>query len=185
MPAVKAKLAQPGNTTVGAVNPLGTALANLIGSAADVLTSWQQAIVALVFELCLVGVMVIYELLGHTKPLPAQARDRGYCISSDTGRRRQSISAKGDRSQPLRKPVVGSVSRFIRENVSTAQGVKTEMRDLIRGYRDWCAAQGFKAIDLSKALDEVETLCRQIGVTIEVASDQRVYCVGATMRGAV
>ena len=52
---------------MGAVNPLGTALANLIGSAADVLTSWQQAIVALVFELCLVGVMVIYELLGHSK----------------------------------------------------------------------------------------------------------------------
>ena len=69
--SVKAKLAQPISTEVGAVNPLGTALANLIGSAADVLTSWQQAIVALVFELCLVGVMVIYELLSHSKP-PAQ-----------------------------------------------------------------------------------------------------------------
>src|SRR4029434_6758882 len=69
---VKASLARPGTSSVGAINPLGTALANLIGSAADVLTSWQQAIVALVFELCLVGVMVIYELLGHTKPLPAQ-----------------------------------------------------------------------------------------------------------------
>ena len=52
---VKAKLAQPANAEVGAVNPLGTALANMIGSAADVLTSWQQATVALVFELCLVG----------------------------------------------------------------------------------------------------------------------------------
>ena len=60
-------MVQSGTATVGAVNPLGTALANLIGSAADVLTSWQQAIVALVFELCLVGVMVIYELLGHAK----------------------------------------------------------------------------------------------------------------------
>ena len=59
------------------------------------------------------------------------------------------------------------------------------MRDLIQGYRTWCAAQGFKTIDLSKALDEVETICRQIGVTIEIASDQRVYCVGATMRGEV
>jgi hypothetical protein len=29
------------------------------------LTAWQQAIVAAVFELCLVGVMVIFELLGH------------------------------------------------------------------------------------------------------------------------
>ena len=59
------------------------------------------------------------------------------------------------------------------------------MRDLIQGYRDWCAAQGLKAIDLNTALDEVETLCRQIGVNIEVATDQRVYCVGATIRGEV
>ena len=74
------------------------------------------------------------------------------------------------------------MSRFISENVLTAKDAKTEMRDLIRGYRNWCEAQGFKAIDLSKALDEVETLCRQIGVTIEVAPDQRVYCVGASIR---
>ena len=181
--AMKAKLAQPGTATVGAVNPLGTALANLIGSAADVLTSWQQAIVALVFELCLVGVMVIYELLGHTKPLPAQQETEDIASLPTPA---VAVSRSAPKPKPATpKPVVGSVSRFIRENVSTAQGVKTEMRDLIRGYRDWCAAQGFKAIDLSKALDEVETLCRQIGVTIEVASDQRVYCVGATMRGEV
>jgi hypothetical protein len=74
------------------------------------------------------------------------------------------------------------VSRFISENVSTAKDARTEMRDLIRGYRDWCTAQGFKAIDLSKALDEVEALCRQIGITIEVAPDRRVYCIGASIK---
>ena len=74
---VKARLAQPTSTEVGAVNPLGTALANLIGSTAEVLTSWQLAIVALVFELCLVGVMVIYELLGHSKQPAAQEARAG------------------------------------------------------------------------------------------------------------
>jgi hypothetical protein len=39
-----------------------------------------------------------------------------------------------------------------------------------------------KAIDLSKALDEVEALCRQIGIAIEVAPDQRVYCIGASIK---
>jgi hypothetical protein len=76
------------------------------------------------------------------------------------------------------------VSRFISENVSTAKDSKTEMRELIRGYRDWCATEGLRAIDLTKALDEVEALCSQIGIRIEVAPDQRVYCVGATLRGS-
>jgi len=66
--------------------------------------------------------------------------------------------------------------------VSTAKDAKTEMRELIRGYRDWCTAEALRAIDLSKALDEVEALCSQIGIQIEVAADHRVYCVGATLR---
>jgi hypothetical protein len=78
--------------------------------------------------------------------------------------------------------VIGSVSRFISENVSTAKDARTEMRDLIRGYRDWCATEGLRAIDLNKALDEVESLCSQIGIQIEVAPDQRVYCLGATLK---
>jgi hypothetical protein len=168
---VKARLAQPGTSTVGAVHPLGTALANLIGSAADVLTSWQQAIVALVFELCLVGMMVIYELLGHSKPLAAHQETEDIASLPTPA---VAVSRSAPKPKPATPKPVGSVSRFIRENVSTAQGVKAEMRDLIRGYRNWCAAQGVKPIDLSKALDEVETLCRQIGVTIEVAPDQRV-----------
>jgi hypothetical protein len=53
--------------------PAGAALAMMIGAGAAALTAWQQAIVAAVFELCLVGVMVIYELLGHVKQ-PAQQR---------------------------------------------------------------------------------------------------------------
>ena len=85
---------------------------------------------------------------------------------------------------PKEKAAVGSVSRFISENVSTAKDAKTEMRELIRGYRDWCATEGLRAIDLNKALDEVEALCSQIGIRIEVAPDQRVYCVGATLRGS-
>jgi hypothetical protein len=184
---VKAKLAQPANTVVGAVNPLGTALANLIGSAADVLTSWQQAIVALVFELCLVGVMVIYELLGHSK-LPASKRKSAEIEATSAASAPIARPASTAPSKPIaqkppsQKAVMGSVSRFISENVSTAKDAKTEMRDLIRGYRDWCASEGLRAIDLNKALDEVEALCNQIGIQIEVAPDHRVYCVGATIR---
>jgi hypothetical protein len=56
-------------------NPLGSVLEQLIGATAAALTAWQQAIVAGVFELCLVGVMVIYELLGHAlEPIATYTR---------------------------------------------------------------------------------------------------------------
>ena len=62
---MKAKLDSPPSEGVGHANPLGNALGMIVGSAADVLTVWQQAIVAAVFELCLAGVMVIFDLLGQ------------------------------------------------------------------------------------------------------------------------
>jgi hypothetical protein len=39
---------------------------------------------------------------------------------------------------------------LINETVSTVQGSRLEMRDLIQGYRSWWAAEGLKAVDLSK-----------------------------------
>lgn len=45
-------------------------LANIIGSAPDNLTSWQQAIIALAFELCLVGMMVGFTVLGEVATTP-------------------------------------------------------------------------------------------------------------------
>jgi hypothetical protein len=145
--AVKTKLAQPTNAEIGTVNPLGTALANLIGSAADVLTSWQQAIVALVFELCLVGVMVIYELLGHSKQPVSEHKiteiNESSAATALTVRPASKSPSKPIAQKPAtQKAVMGSVSRFISENVSTAKDARTEMRDLIRGYRDWCASEG-------------------------------------------
>src|SRR5262245_14647839 len=67
---VRAKLAKA--PRVQNANPLGTVLEQMIGATAAALTAWQQAIVAGVFELCLVGVMVIYELLGDTRLVPRQ-----------------------------------------------------------------------------------------------------------------
>jgi hypothetical protein len=52
---------------VADANPLGAALGMMLGVGAAAVTAWQQALMATVFELCLVGVMVAFALLGHTK----------------------------------------------------------------------------------------------------------------------
>src|SRR5215831_10222171 len=77
---VRAKLAKA--PRVQNANPLGAVLEQMIGATAAALTAWQQAIVAGVFELCLVGVMVIYELLGHTSGGQAKA-DANVAVGND------------------------------------------------------------------------------------------------------
>jgi hypothetical protein len=72
--AVEGKLDKP--VAVGHANPLGATLSNLFGAKIDNLTSWQQAIVALAFELCLVGMMVGYTVLGEVAtPEPVAATE--------------------------------------------------------------------------------------------------------------
>jgi hypothetical protein len=73
--AVRARLG--GRAAVQNPNPLGAALEAILGIGGVVLTAWQQAIVAGVFELCLVGVMVIYELLGQGRQAIPQAASTG------------------------------------------------------------------------------------------------------------
>jgi hypothetical protein len=157
-----------------------------------VLTAWQQAIVAAVFELCLVGVMVIYELLGHAKR-PAEVR-MGNIISNKTlatgngvegipqltkmmahPRRRKAIT-----TSPKAKG--GSINSFVREHVSRVDGERVDMKTLMYSYRTWCGQNGFAPIDLNGFLDEIENVCRRLGIPIEASDDQRVYCCNVKLR---
>src|SRR5262245_42839549 len=71
---VRARIAKA--PSIQNANPLGAVLEQLIGAGAALLTAWQQAVVAGVFELCLVGVMVIFELLGQVAGGQATAQDK-------------------------------------------------------------------------------------------------------------
>ena len=83
---VRAKLGKA--PPVEKANPLGETLELLLGAAAAALTAWQQAVVAAVFELCLVGVMVIYRAAwaGCRRPgdKPGKGRSRRSAAGSRT-----------------------------------------------------------------------------------------------------
>jgi hypothetical protein len=179
--------------SIGAPNPLGNALALLFGHAASVLTAWQQAIVAAVFELCLVGVMVIYELLGHGTP----ARVAVGATSADASESRPAMpiatlpTPMTKELRPLRgtrrktrsnaKKDFASVKSFIRDQVFPADGNRVEMKALMHDYRVWCTQKGVAPIGLNEFLDEIENVCSRLGFEIEVGDDQRVYCVGVKL----
>jgi hypothetical protein len=151
------------------VNPLGSALEQMLGAAAATLTAWQQAIVAAVFELCLVGVMVIYELLGHErKPIQRQigdARSQKTLRAVDEVRISLPQEIKPSPLPACRKAVKaspktgGSVKSFVRDQVLPVEGERVEMKTLMQDYRAWCGQKSMKPIDLSRFLDEIEEVC--------------------------
>jgi hypothetical protein len=147
--------------------------------------------VAAVFELCLVGVMVIYELLGHG---PA-ARVAAGVTSADASEARPTAVARLltiKELPPLRaarrkarsnasKGSGGSVKTFIRDQVFPADGSRVEMKALMRDYRAWCTEKGIAPIALTGFLDEIERVCSKLGIEIEVGDDQRVYCLNVKL----
>jgi len=64
------------------------------------------------------------------------------------------------------------------------EGERTEMKALMRDYQAWCAQKGRAPLELKGFLDEIEKICRQAGVEIEVGEDQRVYCLGVKLVNA-
>ena len=154
------------------------------------LTAWQQAIVAAVFELCLVGVMVIYELLGQSAGGRTAAQDKADPADRQPDREPipARVAAKRAASPPDRgrlkpAPALASVKTFIGERVSPAEGERVEMKALVQEYRAWCAGKGSGPVDLESFLEDVEKVCRKVG--IEIVSDaQRVFCLNVKIDAA-
>jgi hypothetical protein len=58
------------------------------------------------------------------------------------------------------------------------------MKALTADYRAWCAQKRVAALELASFLDELETVCRNGGIGIEVGADKRVYCLGVKLENA-
>ena len=66
---------------------------------------------------------------------------------------------------------------FFREHVASAVGEQVEMKAMAGDYRAWCSEKGLAPLKLGAFLDEIEKLCRRLGIEIAVSNDQRVYCL--------
>jgi len=156
-----------GGQAVANPNPLGAALELMLGAGAAALTAWQQAIVAAVFELCLVGVMVIFELLGHRGPMAPSATVDLPAPLPPTQKSR------------AKAPKYGSVRSFVRDHLFPAEeGDRVDLKSLLHTYRAWCTEKGEPPVEFNAFLDEIEGLCRKLGLKIEAGDDKRVYCHG-------
>src|SRR5262249_13535008 len=108
------------------------------------------------------------------------------CIASGSGSRRrertdlpppespttpQPKAKVPSRSRPklaaiTRKPV-GAVLDFLPDGIESEEGQRTEMSDAYIGYLSWCKTRQAAPMDVAEFADEVEKLCREVGIRIE------------------
>src|SRR5262249_62203706 len=77
-----------------------------------------------------------------------------------------------------------SVMSFAGERLIAAGGERTEIKSVMQEYRAWCAQRGLTPMELGELLDEIEKVCRKLGIEIEVGDDRRVYCLNVKLANA-
>ena len=147
-------------------NPLGSALEAMLGTAAASLTAWQSAIIAAVFELCLVGVMVAFEALGHAPPLRSLAT-----ISEPVPEiiapppRPKLVAARSD-------PPAGAVHRIMTAALEPAKGQRVELGRGYARYVSVCKDEGRQPVTPDQYMDAMVGFCTATGIKTRIEGDK-------------
>jgi hypothetical protein len=162
---------------VHAVNPLGNALSVMLGAAAAAVTAWQAAIIAAVFELCLVCVMVIFEVLGHSAAVAPRIRD----IEEEAveiippARAKPRLVASGQAG-------AGSVPDIMADVLEPAKGQRVEIEDGYRVYVATCKRLDRRVVTPEQFIEAMQKFCLECRIKTEIC-DGKIYLVGVQIAG--
>jgi len=182
---VKSKLTASEN--VGSINPLAQTLARIVPSLGDGISAMLQAAIALVFELCIIGMMIGFELLGHAVP----ARPTPHPEVQEPAPPAVIVPAAPELTPPpepkmvvvppLAKPKliatnpdrrpVGSVKRILTAHLESAPGDKVEIAAVGNRYRDVCRRDGKRMVTSDEFCNELDDFCRTVGITWKNAGE--------------
>lgn len=180
---VKARLNASEN--VGSINPLTQALARIVPSLGDGISTMMQAAIALVFELCIIGMMVGFELLGHAAPnrptpqaemqestppivavpLVPEPMPEPEILVVPPPAKPKLIATNSDR-----RPA-GSVKRILTVHLESAPGDKVEIADVGNRYRHVCRRDGKRAVTSDEFCTELDEFCRTVGIKRKQAGE--------------
>ena len=160
--AIKQRQEAQTGAPVGNANPLAAALSSVVGAAGEALTAWHKFIIAVTYELCLVGLMVLYTTLGEVsrKGAPDDLK-----LTQDAVPALPLASPPAPRlaaSNP--ETPVGSVKRILTDSLERAKGAHVELAELAGRYRAVCREQGKRACTLDAFTTDVEAFCQAVGI---------------------
>jgi hypothetical protein len=167
---------------VGVVNPMTELLSGIVGAWAATLTAWQKAAFAVVYDLCLVAMVIGIEILGEPKPEKAP-RKRWW-------QRQRREPAPEAPQEPVEavpvaivetpaaiipKPVrpkiaasnpspVASVKRILSQALEAAPGQRVELADLAARYRTVAKAEGKRSVALEQFTTDLDAFAKALGL---------------------
>jgi hypothetical protein len=160
------------NGTIGSADTLKALLSPILGVWADVLTSWQKVAFALIYDLCLVALMIGIEVLGHIGVArPSQP---------DMRKKPENVSTSEEPALPVNtKPKLvvttanpsGSVPSILTEHLESAPGKKVEIAEIGRRYRDVCKERGKAPVKQDVFVNAVDMYCRKVGIKRQTIDD--------------
>jgi hypothetical protein len=168
---VKARLVNSEN--VSTINPLAHALSQIVPGLGNGIGAMMQAAIALVFELCIIGMMVGFELMGHASLGRSAARAEvpehmpQMVIVPPAPEPHMSVVPPASKpkliaSNPDR--LVGSVKRILTAHLESAPGDKVEIADICERYRDVCRRDGKRTGTQDEFCAELDDFCRAVGI---------------------
>jgi hypothetical protein len=194
---VKARLIASEN--IGSINPLAQALSRFVPTLGDGISAMMQAAIALVFELCIIGMMMGFELLGHAAPVRPSPRARPsprvevqkpappvvvVPLAPEPPTAQEPKEPKEPKmlvAAPPTKPKliatnsdrrpVGSVKRILTVHLKAAPGDRVEIAEVGNRYRDICRRDGKRMVTSDEFCAELDDFCRTIGLRRKKAGE--------------
>jgi hypothetical protein len=174
---VKARLDNSEN--VGSVNPLAHALSRIVPGLGDGIGPMVRAGIALVFELCIIGMMIGFELMSHAAPRRPHVRAEEPELAPQ-----MVVVPIAPEPPPVPEPEllvvppaakpkliatntdrpVGSVKRILTSHLESAPGDMVEIAEVGDRYRAVCRRDGKRTVTTDQFCAELEDLCRTVGI---------------------
>lgn len=191
--ALRARLTSGEGGTVGSVNPLRDLLAVIFGAFADILTAWQKAVFAVVYDIVLIALTLGIEVLKHApQPMqPAKQEEKTRLLDRLIARRPKappspgnvvSIASSRKRTPSVSaKPMIDFLAQCVPE---TMPDDRAEWGDMFKTYLPWHTrvAPGERPYTAAEFGAVLAAVCKK--AEIQIASEgELVFCVGRKLRG--
>lgn len=199
---VKARLGKSQN--VGVVNPLAKALSQIIPWIdGNSIASRMQGVIALVFEMCIVGMMIGFEALGHVSRAATRREDMhqkpeksSMTVAIRTAGEHESAPleaepvADEDRMIEPAKPqkllegstpvAVNLLPRILTDHLERADGGKVEIAEIAGRYRKVCKADGHPTVSQDDFTHGLGKFCKEVGISTR-SKGQKLYLLNVQL----
>ena len=176
--------------TVGVADPIRALLATIVSAWADLLTAWQKAVFAVIYDLTLVAFMIGIEVMGHLRLSKQEAiavteAETPMATAAPTAAPEHAPAPAAPPPEPTPTPVAKTKPRaperprpklaaatakpiellldWLLECCEFETGPRTEIYDGYVNHAAWCQRRGLRAMSPEAFVEDLNRVCSEHG----------------------